>query len=156
MAQYQVCIAYHQYHQLCLAFHWLITYWWYSIIRCCIYMCLLNCRKSWCMTGYQDGWRLKAITRHFSKSLLTHGILLQVRLTDNCRCQFGMDISITFTPWIYFFIIACFGQFCAFNGYDSEIHPGISQEFQTAAMRFGHTLVTSGLWLRLARLIKFP
>ncbi|XP_078313072.1 dual oxidase 2-like isoform X3 [Crassostrea virginica] len=43
---------------------------------------------------------------------------------------------------------ACFGQFCAFNGYDSEIHPGISQEFQTAAMRFGHTLVTSGLWLR--------
>lgn len=43
---------------------------------------------------------------------------------------------------------ACTGKLCAFNGYDSEIHPGISQEFQTAAMRFGHTLVTPGLWLR--------
>ncbi|XP_048733941.2 dual oxidase 2-like isoform X2 [Ostrea edulis] len=42
----------------------------------------------------------------------------------------------------------CTGRFCAFNGYDSEIHPGISQEFQTAAMRFGHTLVTPGIWIR--------
>ncbi|XP_061164792.1 dual oxidase 2-like [Saccostrea echinata] len=42
----------------------------------------------------------------------------------------------------------CSGKFCAFNGYDSEIHPGISHEFQTAAMRFGHTLVTPGLWIR--------
>ncbi|XP_033750428.1 dual oxidase 2-like isoform X2 [Pecten maximus] len=37
---------------------------------------------------------------------------------------------------------------CGYNGYSSEIHPGITQEFQTAAMRFGHTLVTPGLWLR--------
>ncbi|XP_021358388.1 dual oxidase 2-like isoform X2 [Mizuhopecten yessoensis] len=39
-------------------------------------------------------------------------------------------------------------EYCGFNGYSSEIHPGITQEFQTAAMRFGHTLVTPGLWLR--------
>ncbi|XP_062578537.1 dual oxidase 2-like isoform X2 [Saccostrea cucullata] len=43
---------------------------------------------------------------------------------------------------------SCTGRLCAFNGYDSEIHPGISHEFQTAAMRFGHTLVTPGLWIR--------
>ncbi|XP_060062787.1 dual oxidase 2-like [Ylistrum balloti] len=42
----------------------------------------------------------------------------------------------------------CTTGFCGFNGYSSEIHPGITQEFQTAAMRFGHTLVTPGLWLR--------
>ncbi|KAK3098182.1 hypothetical protein FSP39_016935 [Pinctada imbricata] len=35
-----------------------------------------------------------------------------------------------------------------FNGYDAEVHPGIAQEFQTAAMRFGHTLVPPGVWLR--------
>ncbi|XP_069137726.1 dual oxidase 2-like isoform X3 [Argopecten irradians] len=39
-------------------------------------------------------------------------------------------------------------EYCGFNGYSTEIHPGITQEFQTAAMRFGHTLVTPGLWLR--------
>lgn len=43
----------------------------------------------------------------------------------------------------------CEEQFC-FNGYSSEIHPGITQEFQTAAMRWGHTVVTPGIWTRAA------
>lgn len=36
----------------------------------------------------------------------------------------------------------------AYNGWDSSIDPGIATEFQSAAMRFGHTLVTSGGYRR--------
>jgi len=55
-----------------------------------------------------------------------------------------------FTPFLLLlvFFLGCTGLFCSFNGYSSEIHPGITQEFQTAAMRWGHTLVTPGLWRR--------
>ncbi|KAL4227481.1 hypothetical protein ACF0H5_012925 [Mactra antiquata] len=35
-----------------------------------------------------------------------------------------------------------------YNGYNPSIHPGIYQEFQVAAMRFGHTLIPPGLWRR--------
>lgn len=37
-----------------------------------------------------------------------------------------------------------------YRGYDPTVHPGITHEFQTSAMRFGHTLVTPGLWRRAA------
>ncbi|KAH3843834.1 hypothetical protein DPMN_117365 [Dreissena polymorpha] len=37
-----------------------------------------------------------------------------------------------------------------YSGYDPDIHPGIKLEFQSAAMRFGHTLVPPGLWRRAA------
>ena len=32
--------------------------------------------------------------------------------------------------------------------YNPNFHPGITHEFQTAAMRFGHTLVTPGTYVR--------
>lgn len=37
-----------------------------------------------------------------------------------------------------------------YKGWDSSIDPGIATEFQSAAMRFGHTLVTSGGYRRSA------
>lgn len=35
-------------------------------------------------------------------------------------------------------------------GYKSYILPGVSHEFQAAAMRWGHTLVPPGVYKRLA------
>ncbi|KAK3085235.1 hypothetical protein FSP39_000360 [Pinctada imbricata] len=35
-----------------------------------------------------------------------------------------------------------------YNGYRSDINPAIAQEFQSAAMRFGHTIVPPGIWVR--------
>ncbi|OWF54042.1 dual oxidase 2-like isoform X1 [Mizuhopecten yessoensis] len=37
---------------------------------------------------------------------------------------------------------------CPYKGYNPNIHPGITHEFQSSAMRYGHTLVTPGLWRR--------
>merc|ERR1719354_788936 len=36
----------------------------------------------------------------------------------------------------------------AYSGYKSSVHPGITHIFQSAAMRFGHTLVPPGVWRR--------
>jgi Animal haem peroxidase len=35
-----------------------------------------------------------------------------------------------------------------FIGYDPSVDPQIDQFFQTSAMRFGHTLVTPGVYMR--------
>ncbi|XP_044015108.1 dual oxidase isoform X1 [Aphidius gifuensis] len=36
----------------------------------------------------------------------------------------------------------------AYNGYKSDLHPGISHVFQSAAFRFGHTLIPPGIYRR--------
>jgi dual oxidase len=38
-----------------------------------------------------------------------------------------------------------------YTGYKSYVHPGITHEFQSAAMRFGHTLVPPGVYRRDAQ-----
>ena len=35
-----------------------------------------------------------------------------------------------------------------FSGYKSSVHPGIAHVFQSAAMRWGHTLVPPGVYRR--------
>ena len=35
-----------------------------------------------------------------------------------------------------------------YRGYDPNTNPQVSHEFQTSAMRYGHTLVTPGAWIR--------
>lgn len=35
-----------------------------------------------------------------------------------------------------------------YTGYKSDLHPGISHIFQSAAFRFGHTLIPPGLYRR--------
>ena len=76
--------------------------------------------------------------------LLTNKLSVILRSTTS-DYHFGI-----FKPFLLplVFFLDCSGPFCNFNGYSSGIHPGITQEFQTAAMRWGHTLVTPGLWRR--------
>lgn len=42
--------------------------------------------------------------------------------------------------------------FHTFPGYKGYIHPGVTHEFQSAAMRFGHTLVPPGVYRRWGNL----
>ena len=39
-------------------------------------------------------------------------------------------------------------------GYDPSVHPGITHEFQSAAMRFGHTMVPPGVYRRYLTSVK--
>lgn len=36
----------------------------------------------------------------------------------------------------------------SYEGYKQDIHPGVSHVFQSAAFRFGHTLIPPGLYRR--------
>ena len=42
-----------------------------------------------------------------------------------------------------------------FAEYDPTVNPGIVQEFQSAAMRFGHTLVPPGVYRRYDGILIF-
>lgn len=35
-----------------------------------------------------------------------------------------------------------------YSGYKSDVHPGVSHAFQSAAFRFGHTMIPPGLYRR--------
>ena len=37
-----------------------------------------------------------------------------------------------------------------YGGYKPDVHPGISHVFQSAAFRFGHTMIPPGLYRRYA------
>ena len=37
------------------------------------------------------------------------------------------------------------------TGYNPSINPQVAHAFQTSAMRFGHTMVTPGIWRRVPR-----
>jgi dual oxidase len=37
-----------------------------------------------------------------------------------------------------------------YNGYKPDTHPGVSHVFQSAAFRFGHTMIPPGLYRRSA------
>lgn len=36
----------------------------------------------------------------------------------------------------------------AYEGYKQEVHPGVSHVFQSAAFRFGHTMIPPGIYRR--------
>lgn len=36
----------------------------------------------------------------------------------------------------------------AYDGYKPDVHPGVSHVFQSAAFRFGHTMIPPGLYRR--------
>lgn len=38
-----------------------------------------------------------------------------------------------------------------YRGYQADVHPGVSHVFQSAAFRFGHTLIPPGIYRRNAR-----
>eukprot|EP00181_Compsopogon_caeruleus_P004607 CAMPEP_0184686720 /NCGR_PEP_ID=MMETSP0312-20130426/23740_1 /TAXON_ID=31354 /ORGANISM="Compsopogon coeruleus, Strain SAG 36.94" /LENGTH=346 /DNA_ID=CAMNT_0027142135 /DNA_START=327 /DNA_END=1364 /DNA_ORIENTATION=+ len=43
-----------------------------------------------------------------------------------------------------------------YTGYDSSTFPGVAKEFQSAAMRFGHTMIVPGMYRRDPRACAFP
>jgi len=53
---------------------------------------------------------------------------------------------------MYEYVPALVGQLVpAYDGYHSEIHPGVTHVFQSAAFRFGHTMIPPGLYRRDGR-----
>ena len=67
---------------------------------------------------------------------------------------------IVYNDWLPLFIPRAFGPngvlppyastpgYSAYGGYNPAINPQVAHIFQSAAMRFGHTIVTPGVWRR--------
>lgn len=51
--------------------------------------------------------------------------------------------------FVYEFLPAFLGkELSPYKGYNPDIHPGVSQMFQAAAFRFGHTMIPPGIYRR--------
>ena len=66
-----------------------------------------------------------------------------------------LDYVIIIKRWLvqniimYEYVPALVGQLVPdYEGYRSEIHPGVNHVFQSAAFRFGHTMIPPGLYRR--------
>lgn len=53
---------------------------------------------------------------------------------------------------MYEYLPAFLGQSVPpYSGYKPDVHPGVSHAFQSAAFRFGHTLIPPGIYRRDAK-----
>ena len=73
----------------------------------------------------------------------TPGIMIFGRLYGCCKdvCVHGIQ-KIVLKDWLPVFLGV---EPSTYTGYKSSVHPGVTHVFQSAAMRFGHTIVPPGV-----------